>query len=171
VGVALHEFISSTLFGPRTVAAALVAGALAIFIVEARRPAARTSDPRAVDTGQALLIGMSQCVSLWPGFSRSAATILGGMLAGLDRRTATEFSFLLAIPTMLGATVFELYRHHDWLEAGDGSALVLACAISFLVAWASLRWLLRYVASHDLRPFAWYRLALGAVVLFLLRNR
>ena len=170
-GFAVHEFISANLFRPVTVAAALVAGAIAIFVVESRRLRSRTFETRAVDTRQALLIGLCQCAALWPGFSRSAATILGGMLAGLDRRTATEFSFLIAIPTMLAATGYELLAHHAWLEAGDVWGLGLALVVSFAIALATLRWLIRYVASHDLRPFAWYRLALGVAVLLLLRGR
>lgn len=170
VGFAVHDFISERLFNPASVAAALVAGAVAILVVESRRRVARTFHAQAVDTRQALLIGLCQCAALWPGFSRSAATILGGMLVGLDRRTATEFSFLIAIPTMFAATSYELISHHDWLEAGDAWGLGVAFVVSFLIALVSLRWLLRYVASHDLRPFAWYRIALGAAVLLFLRG-
>ncbi len=171
VGFAVHEFISTHLFNPASVAAALVAGGIAILVVENRRRVSRTFETRAVDTRQALLIGLCQCAALWPGFSRAAATILGGMLVGLDRRTATEFSFLVAIPTMFAATSYELIAHHEWLEAGDAWGLAVAFIVSFAIALVSLRWLIRYVASHDLRPFAWYRLALGAAVLLLLHGR
>ena len=111
-------------------------------------------------------IGLAQCVALWPGFSRSAATILGGMGAGLDRRAATEFSFLLAIPTLGAATVYSLVKNLGALAPGDLGHLAVAFAVSFVVAWLSIRWLLRFVATHTLRPFAWYRIALGALVLY-----
>ena len=167
LGLAAHDWISARLFHPRTVAAALVVGAVLIFAVEARPRRPRTSRAEAVDWKQALGIGCAQCLSLWPGFSRSAATILGGLTAGLDRTAATEFSFFLAIPTMVAATLYDLLKNRDALLPGDGGWLAAAFALSFLVAWASIRWLLRYVSRHDFRPFAWYRLALGALVLLL----
>jgi len=102
---------------------------------------------------------------LWPGFSRSAATILGGLLCGLTRKASTEFSFFLAIPTLGAATVYDLAKKHDALAPGDAVWLLTATVVSFVVAWASIRWLLRFVATHDLAPFAWYRLALGLLVL------
>jgi undecaprenyl-diphosphatase len=167
LGFFLHAFISEHLFRPTTVAAALIAGAVAILLVESRDNVVRTHDPAAVTIRQALLIGLAQCVSLWPGFSRSAATILGGLLVGLDRRSATEFSFYLAIPTMVAASAYNLLVYHRWLRSGDGVWLGVSFGVSFVVALASIRWLVRFVSSHDLRPFAWYRLALGAIVLLL----
>lgn len=171
VGLALHRTISDRLFHPLPVAAALLAGAIAILAVERFRPAPTTFDPTAVGRRQALWIGLCQCFALWPGFSRSAATILGGMTAGLDRRAATEFSFFLAIPTMFAATLYDLAVHHAWLERGDAGWLAVSFATSFLVALAAIRWLLRWVASRSLRPFAWYRIALGIAVLGLLYGR
>lgn len=164
-GLLTHHWISEHLFGPRTVAAALVTGAVAILAIERWKPP--TTVERAQDVGQAraLLIGVAQCVSLWPGFSRSAATILGGLLCGLERKTATEFSFFLAIPTLGAATVWDLWKQRGALAAGDLLWLLVATAVSFVVAWASIRWLLRFVATHDLTPFAWYRIALGILVL------
>jgi len=166
LGLAVHGFISDRLFSPATVAAALVAGALLIFVVEALPLRAATTDAGEVSWRQALLIGFAQCLALWPGFSRSAATILGGMGVGLNRRSATEFSFFLAIPTMFAATIYDLAKNYRWLEPGDLAWLSLSFAISFLVAWASVRWLLRYVSTHTFRSFAWYRLAFGFVILF-----
>jgi undecaprenyl-diphosphatase len=118
--------------------------------------------------GQALAIGAAQCAALWPGFSRSAATILGGMGAGLDRKAATEFSFLLALPTLGAATVYSLLKNFRDLAAGDPGYLAIAFVVSFGVAWLSIRWLLRFVSTHTFRPFAWYRIALGLVVLYFL---
>jgi undecaprenyl-diphosphatase len=169
LGLLTHHWISAHLFGPRTVAAALIAGAVAILIVERFKPATAISDASAVDPTRGALIGLAQCVSLWPGFSRSAATILGGLVCGLDRKAATEFSFFLAIPTLGAATVYDFLKHRDALVPGDLLWLFVATGVSFLVAWAAIRWLLRFVATHDLRPFAWYRIVLGLLVLAALR--
>ena len=164
VGLLTHHWISEHLFGPRTVAAALIAGAVAIFAVERWKPTATIDRVEAVGPARAALIGFAQCVSLWPGFSRSAATILGGLLCGVERKAATEFSFFLAIPTLGAATVYDLWKKLDALVPGDLTWLLAATAVSFVVAWASIRWLLRFVATHDLTPFAWYRIALGILV-------
>ena len=169
VGLLTHDWISEHLFGPRTVAAALVVGAIAILAIEKWKPASTIAHADRVGPARAALIGVAQCASLWPGFSRSAATILGGLLCGLERKAATEFSFFLAIPTLGAATVYDLWKKHDALVPGDLAWLLAATAVSFLVAWASIRWLLRFVATHDLTPFAWYRIALGIVVLIALR--
>jgi undecaprenyl-diphosphatase len=163
-GLLTHHWISEHLFGPRTVAAALVAGAIAILAIEKWKPAPTIDQALGVGPGRAALIGLAQCVALWPGFSRSAATILGGLLCGVERKAATEFSFFLAIPTLGAATVYDLLKKHDALVPGDLAWLLVATAVSFVVAWASIRWLLRFVATHDLTPFAWYRIALGILV-------
>lgn len=165
IGLLVHDWISSHLFHPRTVAAALIAGAVLILVVESMPLPVRTRAAERVSWGQALVIGAAQCLSLWPGFSRSAATILGGLVGGLDRRAATEFSFFLAIPIMVAATLYDLAKNADALVPGDAAFLAFAFVVSFAVAWASIRWLLRFVATHSFRPFAWYRIALGVVVL------
>jgi undecaprenyl-diphosphatase len=168
IGFFAHEAIMASLFSPRAVAAALIAGAVLIFVVEALPLAPRTTVAEELSWGQALAIGAAQCVALWPGFSRSAATILGGMGAGLDRKAATEFSFLLALPTLGAATVYSLLKNFRALAAGDPGYLAIAFLVSFGVAWLSIRWLLRFVSTHTFRPFAWYRIALGLVVLYFL---
>jgi undecaprenyl-diphosphatase len=168
IGLLIHDFISAHLFSPLTVALALIAGALLIFVVEALPLPTETRDVDAVGWKQALGIGFAQCVAMWPGFSRSAATIMGGLVAGLDRRTATEFSFFLAIPTMFAATFYDLIKNYRELEPGDLYWLAFSMVIAFLVAWVSVRWLLRFVSTHSFRAFAWYRLALGGVILLLL---
>jgi undecaprenyl-diphosphatase len=168
VGFLVHDWIEDVLFGPRTVAWALIVGAFAILVVEAMPLRARTEEAEGITWRQALLVGLAQCVSLWPGFSRSAATILGGLLAGMSRRAATEFSFFLAVPIMVAASGLSLAKHRDDLLPGDTGPLALAFVLSFLVAWAAIRWLLWYVGTHRFRPFAWYRLALGALVLWVL---
>ena len=167
LGLAFHETIKEKLFSPITVGVALIGGAIAILVVEGL-PLARKIE-RAEDAGwkRGLAVGFAQCLALWPGFSRSAATILGGMGAGLSRKAATEFSFFLAIPTMFAATIWDLLQNHQYLEPGDAYALAISFAVSFLVAWLAIRWLLGFVATHTLRPFAWYRLAVGIVILVL----
>jgi undecaprenyl-diphosphatase len=168
LGLLLHDILLVKLFSALTVAGGLIVGALLILLVEALPLRMRTHDTDAVSWRQALGVGLAQCLALWPGFSRSAATILGGLTVGLDRRTATEFSFFLAIPTMVAASSYKLFKDYRWLEPGDAVWLALAFVVSFLVAWASIRWLLRYVAAHSFGVFAWYRLAVGLIILLVL---
>lgn len=167
LGLAVHHWISAYLFSVRTVALALIAGALAILVVEARPRRPTVLEVDSIRWTQALGIGVAQCFALWPGFSRSAATILGGLVLGLDRRTSTLFSFFLAIPTMFAATLYDLVKNRAFLEPGDAGWLALSFGLSFFVAWATVRWLLRYVSTHSFRVFAWYRLAVGAILLAL----
>lgn len=167
IGLALDDLIFNKLDAPFPIALALVTGAVLIFVVEGLPIEHSTVDTGSVSWRQALGIGLAQCVALWPGFSRSLATILGGLGAGLDRRTAVEFSFFLAVPTMFAASFYKLLQHRDALQPGDGLALALSFAVSFVVAWASIRWLLRFVSTHSFRVFAWYRLALGGAILLL----
>ncbi|HEX4822766.1 MAG TPA: undecaprenyl-diphosphate phosphatase [Candidatus Polarisedimenticolaceae bacterium] len=169
IGLLTHHWIKEHLFGPKTVAAALIVGAIAIALVERFRPTAVVARAEEAGVGRSFLIGVAQCFSLWPGFSRSAATILGGLLCGLERQAATEFSFFLAIPTMGAATVWDLYKNRQALDSHDFVWLFVSTAIAFLVAWAAIRWFLRFVSRHSLTPFAWYRIALGLLVLALVR--
>jgi undecaprenyl-diphosphatase len=114
---------------------------------------------------QALAVGAAQCLAMVPGTSRSGATIIGGMIAGIERKTATEFSFFLAIPTMFGATVYDLYRHGAALSGGQTSAILIGFVAAFFSALILVKALLLFIARHTYRPFAWYRIALGVVVL------
>jgi undecaprenyl-diphosphatase len=169
VGLLFHDWVLEHLFNPTTVAAALIAGALLILLVEALPVRTRTHDVDSLGWRQAAAVGLAQCLAvIWPGFSRSAATILGGLTVGLDRRTATEFSFFLAIPTMVAATFYSLFTSYRLLEPSDLAWLGLSFAVSFVIAWASIRWLLHYVSTHSFRLFAWYRLAFGVLILFVL---
>lgn len=113
---------------------------------------------------QALVVGFAQCLAMVPGTSRSGATIISGMIAGIDRRTATEFSFFLAMPTMLAATVYDLYRNAAVLSSTEVSAIAVGFVAAFFSALVVVRAVLRFVSRHTYRPFAWYRIALGAVV-------
>jgi undecaprenyl-diphosphatase len=167
-GLALHHLIEERLFAPGFVAIGLLAGGAGILIVESTARAPRVHDVDSVPWTAALGVGLAQCLSLFPGVSRSAATILGGMAAGLDRKTATRFSFLLAIPTMLAASLYSLYHWRHVLEASDAPGFAAGFIVAFAAGLATVKLLLRYVATHDFRPFAWYRLALGLIVLWLL---
>lgn len=165
-GLLLHDWISETLFSARMVAVGLVAGAALILLVESLPLRPRVDAAETTSWSQALGIGIAQCLALWPGFSRSAATILGGLMVGLRRPAATEFSFFLAIPTLGAATVYSLVKRFDSLIPGDLTYLAVSFVVSFVVAWWSIRWLLRFVSTHTLRPFAWYRLAVGGAILY-----
>jgi len=170
--------IKSVLFAPVPVAFALVAGGVIILWVESRQ---RTGVQSAADGRQpqrarvrsldditvvdALKVGFAQCFALIPGMSRSGSTIIGAMLFGLERRVATEFSFFLAIPVIAGATVYELHKTWHTLSTDWLGLFGVGFVAAFVSAFACVRWLLRYVASHDFVPFAWYRIAFGLVVL------
>jgi len=113
----------------------------------------------------ALKVGLVQCLAMIPGTSRSGATIIGGMLLGLSRKAATDFSFFLAIPTLIGAGLYSLYKERALLSADDIPLFAVGLLFSFVAAWLCVRWLLRYISSHTFVPFAWYRIAFGIVVL------
>ena len=167
LGFLLHGFIKRELFSSRTVLVGLVLGGLVMIAAEAwsrRRGAALVA--RSLDEitlGQALAIGSFQCLALWPGFSRSGSTISGGLVAGLDRRTAAEFSFVVAVPVMLAATGYDLLKSLSLLDSGFVATLALGFVVSFLVAWAAVVGFLRVVQSVSLTPFAVYRFVLAAV--------
>ena len=165
IGLLVHDFIKEHLFSVKTVAMALIAGAILILIVESLPLKVRTKKAENISLLQAFGVGFAQCLSLWSGFSRSAATILGGLVCGLERRAATEFSFFLAIPIMFAATLYDLLKDYEHLAPGDFGWLALSFAVSFVVAWASIRWLLKFVSSHSFKPFAIYRLIAGTALL------
>ncbi len=165
IGLLSHDWIEHILFNPRTVAAALIVGGIAILVVESRKSLPTMTDIGQIGPRTALLVGAAQCFSLFPGVSRSGATIVGGLLSGLDRKTATEYSFFLALPTMIAATGYKIVKSRDLLSGQDSLALVLGLLVAFLVALGVIASFLTYVKRHDLRLFAYYRMALGAVVL------
>lgn len=168
VGFLAHHAIKTHLFGPRTVALAFVAGALLMFFVEAR--AARRSRVRLVggldslNPRLALGIGLGQCLSLWPGFSRAGATIMSGMLLGVDRKTAAEYSFLAAVPVMCAAVGYDLLKNWRLFDAGDLAVLGIGFAVSFVAGWAAVRVFIGLLGRITLRPFALYRLAAAPLV-------
>jgi undecaprenyl-diphosphatase len=169
LGLAFSHTIKAHLFAPVPVASAFVVGAFVILWAERRQrrnPATvRIESIDQMRWSDALKIGFAQAFALIPGTSRSGATIIGGMLFGLSRPAATEFSFFLAIPTLLAATGYELVRNRDILAAGDLAMIGVGFVVAFISALLVVRWLLRYVAHHDFVPFAWYRIAFGLVII------
>jgi undecaprenyl-diphosphatase len=166
LGLLFGGWIKARLFHAVPVAVAFIIGALVIFWVEGRRVSpVRVQNTRDMTWLDALKIGFAQCFALIPGTSRSGATIIGGMLFGLSRKAATEFSFFLAVPTLVAAGLYDFYKHRTLFTAEHLGALALGLVVSFISAFIVIRWLIRYVASHDFKPFAWYRIAFGLVVL------
>jgi undecaprenyl-diphosphatase len=151
------------------VAAAFVLGAFVILWAERRQRrlgnAARIERVDDMRWPDALKVGLAQCFALIPGTSRSGATIIGGMLFGLSRTAATEFSFFLAIPTLFAATGYEFVKNRQLLDATDAPLFAVGFVAAFVSAFACVRWLIRYVSHHDFIPFAWYRIAFGLVIL------
>jgi undecaprenyl-diphosphatase len=167
IGFATHGWIKTHLFSPQTVAMTSILGGLIILAVEARRTQATVLQLEQVGLRNALLIGLAQCVSLIPGMSRSGSTIIGGLLAGLDRKVATEYSFFLALPTLIIATCYQMWKSRGLFRPEDYAALGIGLLVSFIVAWIVIAAFLSFVKRHTLRPFAYYRIVMGLVVLYL----
>ncbi len=166
LGLLLGKAIKEHLFTPGVVATTFILGGLVILWAERRQQVAvRIQDVDQMTALDAIKVGLVQCLAMVPGTSRSGATIIGGMLLGLSRKAATDFSFYLAIPTLIGAGAYSLYKERALLSAQDLPMFSVGLVFSFLSAWACVRWLLRYISSHSFTPFAWYRIAFGIVVL------
>jgi undecaprenyl-diphosphatase len=166
LGLLFGKAIKAHLFTPVVVATTFIVGGFIILWAE-RRKSARVrvetvDDMTALD---ALKVGLVQCLAMIPGTSRSGATIIGGMLLGLSRKAATDFSFFLAIPTLIGAGAYSLYKERALLSVADLPLFGVGLLFSFIAAWLCVRWLLRYISTHDFMAFAWYRIAFGIVVL------
>ena len=165
LGLLLGPFIKGYLFRPVPVALAFIIGGVVILVVDREKKHSRVESTQAMTWLDALKVGMAQCFALIPGTSRSGATIIGGMLFGLSRRAATEFSFFLAVPTLIGAGAYDTWKNRAMLADKDLGMWVVGLVASFVSAFIVIRWLIRYVATHDFRWFAWYRIAFGVVVL------
>ena len=166
LGLLFGKAIKANLFTPEVVATTFILGGLIILWAERRPPS--TVRIRAVEDMRgrdALKVGLVQCLAMIPGTSRSGATIIGGMLLGLSRKAATDFSFFLAIPTLIGAGAYSLYKERALLSVADVPLFAVGLVVSFLSAWVCVRWLLRFISSHSFEVFAWYRIAFGLVVL------
>ena len=166
LGLLFGKYVKSHLFTPLVVASTFILGGFVILWAEKRAPGhVRVEHVDDMTAWDALKVGLVQCLALVPGTSRSGSTIIGGMLLGLSRRAATDFSFFLAMPTLIGAGIYSLYKERALLSMQDAPLFAVGLLFSFLSAWACVRWLLRYISTHDFVPFAWYRIAFGVVVL------
>jgi len=175
LGLLFGNAIKAHLFTPTVVASTFIIGGFIILWVEGwgRKPLhdghpddhVRIVNVESMTPLDALKVGLVQCMAMVPGTSRSGATIIGGMLLGMSRKAATDFSFYLAIPTLIGAGAYSLYKERALLSMADLPVFAVGLAFSFLSAWACVRWLLRYISTHNFVPFAWYRIVFGVVVL------
>jgi undecaprenyl-diphosphatase len=165
LGLALGGLIKTHLFRPVPVALAFILGAFVILWVERRTRRVRIERVDDMTWVDALKVGLAQCFALIPGTSRSGATIIGAMLFGLSRKAATEFSFFLAVPTLVAAGAYDLYKQRAAFSTADLEMLAVGLVAAFVSAFVCVRWLIRYVATHDFKPFAWYRIAFGVIVL------
>lgn len=166
MGLLLGKAIKAHLFTAEIVATAFILGGFIILWAERRQASGvRVESVDHMSWRDALKVGLVQCLAMIPGTSRSGATIIGGMLLGLSRRAATDFSFYLAIPTLIGAGAYSLYKERDLLSLTDMPMFLVGLLVSFLSAWVCVRWLLRFISSHSFEVFAWYRIAFGMLVL------
>ena len=169
VGFLAHKSIKAYLFSPTTVAISLIVGGIVILAVERMQSRVRVKELLQVTPRSALLVGLAQCASLIPGMSRSGSTIVGGLLAGLDRRVATEYSFFLALPTMIIATIYQMLKSQASFSQDDYVSLGIGLVVAFVVAWAVIAAFLTFVQRHSLSVFAYYRMVLGVIVLLVVR--
>jgi len=165
IGLAFGKQIKAALFNPITVAVTSIVGALFILWAEKRRHTVSVQSVDDLSWKDALKVGCAQALALIPGTSRSGATIIGGLFFGLSRKAATEFTFFLAMPTLIAATLYELYKERALLSSDDLGMWAVGFIASFISAFLCVRWLLRYISSHDFTVFAWYRIAFGLIVL------
>ena len=169
LGLLFEKHIKAVLFAPVPVSVALILGGIVILWAEARHReknvAPRVTSVDDLSYADALKVGLAQCFALIPGTSRSGSTIIGGMLFGLERKVATEFSFFLAIPIIFGATLYELAKQWRTLSVDSVGLFIVGLVAAFISAFVCIRWLLRYVATHDFTAFAWYRIGFGLLIL------
>lgn len=165
LGVLFSDVIHHYLFNPITVACALIVGGLVMLWAEKRKHQVRIEHVDDMRWTDALKIGCAQCLAMIPGTSRSGSTIIGGLLFGLSRTAATEFSFFLAMPTMVGAAVYSGYKYRDLFQASDLPVFALGFLVSFLFAMIAVQGLLKFIAHHSYAVFAWYRVAFGLLIL------
>lgn len=165
LGLAFGSAIKAMLFRPVPVALAFIVGGFIILWAERREHRITVQTVDEMTWRDALKVGFAQCLALIPGTSRAGATIIGGLFLGLSRRAATEFSFFLAVPVLFAASAYEFLKHRDLFSSADLGMFGVGFATAFVSAFVCVRWLLRYIASHDFTVFAWYRILFGALVL------
>lgn len=168
-GALAHKFIKEHLFNTTTVAIGLGVGGVGILLAERFLPKAEKHGLDSLRPKDALLIGLFQCLSLWPGVSRAGATILGGMIIGTERKTAAEYSFLAAVPVMFAATAYDLYKSLPVLQASDIPFFAVGFIVSFVAAWLAVRTFIQILARYTLNPFGWYRIAAAVLLLLILK--
>ncbi|WP_220803299.1 undecaprenyl-diphosphate phosphatase [Pseudomonas sp. NCCP-436] len=165
IGLLFADFIEYWLFNPITVASALILGGVIMIWAEKRQHTVRVESVEDMNWVLALKVGFAQCLAMIPGTSRSGATIIGGLALGLSRKAATEFSFFLAMPTMIGATTYSLFKYRESLQWSDLPVFAIGFGTTFVVAMLTVRALLKFIASHSYQLFAWYRIAFGMLIL------
>ena len=165
LGVLFADAIHEYLFNPITVAVALVVGGVVMLWAEKRQHQVHAETVDEISWKDALKVGLAQCIAMIPGTSRSGATIIGGLLFGLSRKTATEFSFFLAMPTMVGAAVYSGYKYRELFVPADFPVFAIGFVTAFIFAMIAVKGLLRFIASHSYAVFAWYRIAFGLLIL------
>lgn len=168
IGFFAHGFIKDVLFSPLVVSIMLVVGGVLILIIEKYKPAPLIDSVDDITPKKAIAIGFFQCLAMIPGTSRSGSTMMGSLLLNIERKTAAEFSFLLAIPTMSAATAYDIYKNYEFLSLDDGLVIGVGFVSAFIAALCSVRWLLAFLAKHSFVSFAYYRIVLGGVMLLLL---
>jgi undecaprenyl-diphosphatase len=171
LGLAFGDYIETLLENAVVVAWALVIGGFAILLVEKLAKPKESGGVAKLTLRQSIMVGLVQCLAMIPGVSRSGATIMGAMAMGVDRKTAAEFSFFLALPTLTGATVLQLAKHRDAITSNDMGLIALGAAVSFVVAWAVIKAFLAVVTRYGFAPFAWYRIIVGGAALIWLTMR
>lgn len=165
LGAAAHDFIKNVLFNPMVVSISFIVGGFAILWIEKHAPKPRVNSVEGMSIKTALWIGVFQCLAMIPGVSRSGATIMGALMLKVDRKTAAEFSFFLAIPTMAAATAYDLYKNFGTLTADDGVMIAVGFVTAFLSALIVVKTFVAFISRHGFAPFAWYRIAAGALAL------
>jgi undecaprenyl-diphosphatase len=171
IGALAHDIIKTVLFSPWVVSVALIVGGVAILVIERMKKTHEITAVEDISPAKALAVGLFQCVAMIPGVSRAAATIMGALLVGVNRPAAAEFSFLLAIPTMFGATIYDFYKNRDALTSDGLAFIAVGFVVSFIVALIVVKWLLRYISSHTFGAFAIYRIVVGFVMIGILLLR
>lgn len=168
IGYFAHDFIKAVLFNPFIIAVSFIVGGLAILWIEKKAPVPTVDQIEHMPLKTALWIGFAQCLAMIPGVSRSGATIMGSLLLKVERKTAAEFSFFLAIPTMAAATTYDLYKNFEHLTADDGTTIAIGFVTAFLSALVVVKTFVGFVGRHGFAPFAWYRIGVGVLALALL---
>lgn len=168
LGATLHDFIKRVLFSPMVVSVMLVVGGVIIIIIERMNIKPKYKSIESMPLRTAFYVGVAQCLAMIPGTSRSGATIMGALCLKVDRKTATEFSFFLAIPTMLGATVYDLYKNMAILSFDNSQVIIVGFIAAFISALLVVKQLIKFISTHGFMPFAYYRIVIGSVMLYLL---